>query len=405
MTATLHELLDVLLRWVHLIAGIMWVGNSMLFNWLDRNLVMPDRPKSKLLEGVIWMVHSGGFYEVEKKQLEPAQMPKDLHWFKWQSYTTWMSGICLLAVVYYAGKGFLVDPAVREMHHNVGVCVGLGTLFGGFLVYDLLWRSPLVRVPYLGVALSFALLAGLVLFLTHTLSGRAAYIHVGATLGTVMAGNVFFHIIPSQRELVAATLEGKTQDLKLGKHAKQRSIHNNYITFPVLFTMISNHFPSAYGHKWSWAVLFVGIAAGAGVRHFMNIRFTNPRWGYGLVATIVAAAAAFAFLFKPEETHAATGGAGGHVDFERVQLIVEFRCRPCHSQNPTDDTFRAPPNNVILDTPEQMHQFAERIQNRVVVNRTMPLSNKTGMTERERRVIADWIAAGAPITQPTTAER
>ncbi|MDB4995763.1 MAG: hypothetical protein JWM74_3195, partial [Myxococcaceae bacterium] len=209
----LRELLDLVVRWIHLIAGIMWVGNSMLFNWLDRNLVKPDKPSMdgtppEMLEGEIWMVHSGGFYQIEKKQLAPSQMPKMLHWFKWQSYTTWMSGFSLLVLVYYVGGSgaFLVDPNVSKITASQGTMIGLGTLAFGFLFYDLLWRSPLAKKPNIAIFVCFAALAGIVYALTHLLSGRAAYIHVGALMGTIMAGNVFFHIVPSQRELVAATL-------------------------------------------------------------------------------------------------------------------------------------------------------------------------------------------------------
>ncbi len=359
----LRELLDLVVRWVHLIAGIMWVGNSMFFNCLDRNLVKPDKPSMdgtppEMLDGEIWMVHSGGFYQIEKKQLAPSQMPKMLHWFKWQSYTTWMSGFSLLVLVYYVGGSgaFLVDPNVSKITASQGTLIGLGTLAGGFLFYDLLWRSPLAKKPTVAIFVCFAALAGIVYALTHLLSGRAAYIHVGALMGTIMAGNVFFHIVPSQRELVAATLSGKTQDMKLGKHAKERSIHNNYMTFPVLFTMLSNHFPSTYGSSINWAILGVAFIASAGVRHWMNIRFTFNRWLPALAATMGLGIGLLYFLIARAPTGVAVApmDTGEKVSFTTVKIVIAQRCQPCHSQSPTDKEIKTAPSGITFDTTENI---------------------------------------------------
>jgi uncharacterized membrane protein len=403
----LRDLLDLVARWVHLIAGIMWVGNSMLFNWLDRNLVKPDKPSMDgtppdMLEGEIWMVHSGGFYQVEKKQLAPSGMPKMLHWFKWQSYTTWMSGFLLLLLVYYVGNGgaFLIDPNVSSLTPGQGTMVGLGALVGGFLVYDLLWRSPLAKHPSVAIGVCFVVLAGIVYGLTHLLSGRAAYIHVGALMGTIMAGNVFFHIVPSQRELIAATLRGKTQDLKLGKHAKQRSIHNNYMTFPVLFMMLSNHFPNTYGNAQSWLILAVIIAAGAGVRHWMNVRFTYNRWLPMLAATVALGFGLLYFLVARTPAGAAVKPTdnGEKVSFTTVRLVIGQRCQPCHSQTPTDKEIKAAPSNIMFDTPAQIKMYSERIKARAVISKTMPLANRTSMSQDERDLLARWFFQGAPTT-------
>jgi uncharacterized membrane protein len=401
LNSNLRELLDLVFRWIHLIAGIMWIGNSMLFNWLDRNLVAPENPKKGLI-GEMWMVHSGGFYQVEKKQLAPAQMPSVLHWFKWQAYTTWITGIFLLGIVYYMGGGsFLVDPSVSSLSVHEATAVGLGALALAFATYDLVWRSPLKRHENIAVPLSLVLFAVLVVGLTRLLSARAAYIHVGAILGTVMAGNVFFHIMPSQRHLVRATIEGREQNVALGAHAKQRSIHNNYMTFPLLFIMISNHFPSTYAHKYNWLVLFVILIAGAGVRHFMNIRFTFKKWLPSLAAVVIAALATLFFLLVRAPSigaaPAAASPTGEHVSFTAVSIVIGQRCLPCHSKAPADPAFQTAPNGVMFDSPEQVKAFSERIKARAVISKTMPLVNKTGMTDDERELLAKWVLEGAEV--------
>lgn len=395
-----REMLDLLFRWVHLIAGIMWVGNSMLFNWLDRNLTHPPGASANL-EGELWMVHSGGFYQVEKMQLEPHQMPPVLHWFKWQSYITWISGICLLGIVYYmGGGGLLVDPRVATLDPGTATAICIGLLVVAWFVYDLLWTSPLGKQGKVATAISLALVVAVTYGLCHLLSGRAAYLHVGAMLGTLMATNVFRYIIPSQRTLVAATQNGQPQDAAIAYRAKQRSIHNNYMTFPVLIIMISNHYPSTYGHELNWLILLVLIAAGAGVRHFMNIRFTYAGWRPALVATVVAGLAGLLFLVTrpPAGAPAVTASPGGTpVSLAQVQPVIAQRCATCHAARPTDAMFAAPPAGVVFDTPLQIQQLAERIKARAVSTETMPLANKTGMTAAERALLGRWIAEGAKI--------
>ena len=275
--STIRELADILLRWVHLIAGIMWIGNSMLWNWLDRNLIK-DADKNELHLGRIWLLHSGAFYEMEKKLLGPGQMPKVLHWFKWQSYTTWLTGFSLLVLLYWSdGASLTINPSVMRLTQVQATLIGAGVVFGGFAIYDLTWRL-LHRFERVAMAITLLLLAGVVWGLPQVFSGRAAFIHVGAMLGTCMSGNVFLHIIPSQRKLVAATQAGRAQDPADSIHAKQRSIHNNYLTFPLLFTMLSNHFSSITGSAVASSLLGVFIVCGALSRHWLNIRFTFGPW-------------------------------------------------------------------------------------------------------------------------------
>jgi uncharacterized membrane protein len=397
--ATARELLDLFVRWVHVIAGIMWIGNSLLFNWLDRNLRQFEGQSDESF-GKIWLLHSGAFYEVEKKLL-PAGMPypSKVHWFMFQNLTTWLSGIGLLIIVYYlGGSAYMLDPSVATIGMGAAVAIGVGTLLLGWLVYDLLWRSPVGKNTPLAFAISFVLLVALSYGLTRVLSGRAAYIHVGALLGTLMTANVWFYVVPSQRALVAATKAGLPQDPALAYRAKQRSIHNNYMTFPVLFIMISNHFPSTYGQTLNWLILAVLMVGSAAVRHFMNIRFSYGGWLRAAAAVALLTVAIVVALIARAQGPA-SAAASGPVSFADAQAIVVRRCQPCHSATPTDDQFRAPPAGIVLDTPEHIQALAPRIKERAVVSKTMPLGNKTGMTEAERAQLGAWIDQGAKIDQ------
>ncbi len=272
MEGLVMEWLELFFRWLHVITGIAWIGSSFYFNWLDLRLERPlVQEDGKRVEGELWMVHSGGFYQVVKQQLVPDQMPETLHWFKWEAAFTWISGVFLLAVVYYMGGGVLMtDPTVSDLSTNAAIGLGLGTLVGVWLLYDLLWISPIAKMGNLAEALTVLLLFGVVYFLTEFLSGRAAFLHVGATMGTCMAANVWVRILPAQRSLIAATESGGSPDPTLAKRAKERSRHNNYMTLPVVFIMVSNHFPGTYGHAENWLVLILLMIAGASVRHLFN---------------------------------------------------------------------------------------------------------------------------------------
>lgn len=397
MDAHLREMADLLVRWIHLVAGILWIGNSMLWNWLDRNLEAPEAGND-LHEGTIWMVHSGGFYEMKKLQLEPHQMPKRLHWFWIQATTTWVSGILLLVVVYYlGGRAALVDVQTSSLTYVQAIGVSAGLLVACWAIYDVLWRSPLARYTPLAAGVSAVALAGLSYGLTHVFNGQAAFLHMGAILGTLMVSNVWQHILPSQRELVRLTEAGQRQQAALGKAAKQRSIHNNYMTYPVLFTMLSGHFPSTYGGEHAWLVLVVIMAAGALVRHFMNIRFTWTGWGWALAATVSVALPLVFWLTRPAPL--ADSQAGAPVAFSEVEAIVQARCASCHAQRPSNPAFAAPAAGVRLDTGQAIVGAAARIQGQAVDTRAMPPGNLTGMTDAERATLGRWIAQGAPLTR------
>jgi uncharacterized membrane protein len=392
----LNEVLDVVFRWAHLIAGIMWIGNSMLFNWLDRNLEK-SASDDKLSQGRIFMVHSGAFYDVEKKLLAPNQLPKTLHWFRWQNLATWLTGIALLVIVYYMnGAAFLVDPSVRALTPREAILISVGTLIAGWVVYDLLWRTLGESVPSLATVLSFALLFGAAWGFAHLFSGRAAYLQTGVLMGTLMTGNVWMRILPSQRQLIASTKAGEPQDPVLSQRAKQRSIHNNYMTFPLLFIMLSNHFPATTGSRLNWVILIVVLVGGAGVRHFMNIRYnaTRPMWLAPAIGVGGLAIAGVVLLSRVQAPSARVETAQP-VGFSRAQEIVVHRCVPCHSPHPTDPLFPTAPTNVFFDTPERITAMAPRIKERAVVTRTMPFLNHTQMTDQERAELGDWIDRGA----------
>ncbi len=402
---TLHEFLDLVVRWVHLIAGIMWIGNSMLFNWLDRNLEKaPERKDEVGYEGKMWMVHSGGFYEVEKRLLQPGQLPERLHWFMWQNFTTWASGIALLVVVYYFNGGaYLIDPSVRALGYPQAVAFSLGSLVAAWALYDVTWRTLGPKQPEVAGLLSLLALLGAAYALTQTFSGRAAYLHVGVLLGTVMTGNVWTVIVPSQRKLVAATASGQAQDYALNQKAKQRSIHNNYMTFPLLFVMLSNHFPATYAHPLNWLVLFVLMFAGAGIRHFMNVRFTATAtlsWlGPLLAIALTATVALFVLTARPAVSASAPTGATAlpPVTFAQANAVITERCVSCHAAQPTEPMFPVAPGGVMFDTPAQVRAFAPRIKERAVVNKTMPFVNKTGMRDEERELLGRWVDEGARV--------
>ncbi|MCY7379531.1 MAG: urate hydroxylase PuuD, partial [Gemmatimonadaceae bacterium] len=325
MTPALWELFDLAARWVHVIAGVMWVGNSMLFNWLDRTLAPPSRAGDGL-QGESWLLHSGGFYFVEKTQLVGEPLPLTLHWFKWQAYITWLSGAALLAAVYYAGgRAALTDPTIAELSHAAAIAVGIGAIVAGVTIYEIVQRAIGPRAPTLGNAILLVAFAGIVYALTHLLSGRAAFLHVGAMLASIMAGNVAMTIVPSQRALVKSVAGQGRADPAISARAKRVSINNNYITFPVIALMVSAHFPSLYANRSSWVVLLIIVAAGATVRHLMNVRFTTPWWRGALAGTVVATAGALWAMLAMESSSAAKRMSAAVDDVPRVVTFADAR--------------------------------------------------------------------------------
>jgi len=404
MTGTTFELLDFVVRWIHVVAGIMWIGNSLLFNWLDRSLVSPSDPKRDGAPlGTIWLLHSGGFYYVEKTMLRGRSVPVPLHWFKWQAYTTWITGAALLLVVYYlSDRAVLTDPSVANVSHAAGVALGFGAIVIVWALYEVLQRFVGPRSASVAAGCWLIAFVAIAVELTQVLSGRAAFLHVGAMLGTIMAGNVFFTIVPSQRELVASVGSPSGASSAVSARAKRVSIYNNYFTFPVIALMLSNHFPAIYSHRWNWLLMLVIIASGAGVRHLLNIRFTFPRWKVALAGVIGASVIAlFALLSIPGKSATPTTAvdasiASRLVTFDEARHVIDRRCAACHSAQPSDLSFGAAPAGVTFDTPAQIAARVPRIRERAVVTRTMPPGNKTHITDDERAILARWIELGAP---------
>jgi len=394
--AVILDWLNLGLRWAHLIAGIGWIGTSLYFMWLDAALIRTNLSRPDL-EGYTWLLHSGGFYLVERRKLPPGQLPSPIHWFKWEAGMTFLTGFPLLVLVYYMTGGlYLVDPAVSSITPGWAAVVGVGLLIVSWAVYDQIWTSPLARGSGRpAVVVSWILLFAVVYGLTRVLSGRAAFIHVGAMLGTIMVANVWMRIIPAQKDLIASAEAGRTVDDTLSTRAKQRSTHNSYVTFPVIFMMLSHHYPALYAHPLNWLMLVLLIVAGAAVRQVMLARDKGKPTDWWLVPAAAALGVAV-FLTSPAWLGGGAGG-GDRVAFAAVKGVIERRCVSCHSRTPTDDVFKVAPNNVTFDAPESIRAHAETIRTRVVLLKNMPLANKTGITELERALLARWIAQGAAL--------
>jgi uncharacterized membrane protein len=380
----LAEWLNLAIRWLHLTAGIAWIGSSFYFVWLDNHLT---RPAEGDASGELWSVHGGGFYHNQKYQVAPGKMPEHLHWFKWEAYFTWISGFSLLVLVYYAGaQSFLIDPAKAPLSPAVAIAIGLAALALGWLVYDGLCRSP---VGSSNVALGifwFACLLFAAIVLDSLFNSRAAYLHVGAIVGTVMVANVFLIIIPNQRKVVADLIAGRTPDPALGAAAKQRSLHNNYMTLPVLFIMISPHYPMTYGAGRPWLVLALLGLTGVAVRHVFNLRGRGKAAGPAVAVAAVLALASVTYV-----TLEKTGGPGPARDltYAQIEPILATHCSGCHNVDP-------PPLGVALDSWDHVSAASARIKRMAVDSQAMPLGNPTGMTPAEREKLGAWIAAGTP---------
>ena len=387
----IHEWSNLLVRMAHFIAGIMWVGTSFYFVWLD-SAFTPPAEKEEGVEGELYMVHGGFFYRVEKRRFGAGQMPPGIHWFKWEATFTWITGFILLWIVYYASNGaLLIDPAVCRLTQWQAVLISLAFLGGGWSIYDAVFRSRLGSTVW-GNVLALALAAGAIWGLTHLFSGRGAFIHLGAMFGTIMLHNVWVHILPNQRAIIEAAQAGREPDYELGKKAKRRSMHNSYMTLPVLFTMISNHFASLYGHALNWLVLILVVIVGAFVRHTM---ITAKKW------PLIPALAALAVLMAMTAPRSAAvlAASGPKVRFAEAYAILQTRCYACHSAHPTDDLFKVAPLGVMFDSPERAKAFAPRIYERAVAQKTMPFLNKTGMPDSEREVLGRWVAQGASVAE------
>jgi len=394
MEGFITDWLNLAIRWLHVVAAIAWIGESFYFVALDNSLKKPK--DSVLLErgvfGELWHVHGGGFYNMQKYMVAPAQMPEDLHWSKWPSYTTWMSGFGLFTVLYlFSPSTYLIDPNVLQMGPVVAVAAALGFLAAGWIVYDSLCRVLGHNDRLLGIIVGLYVLVAAWLA-CHIFAGRAAYLIVGAMLATIMSANVFFVIIPGQRKMVAAMLKGEAPNPIYGKRGKQRSVHNTYFTLPVVFAMLSNHYAMTYTHPYNWAVLVVIMLAGALIRQFFVMRHRGqvlwylPAGGVALLALALAVT-----LPKPVVPQAQAANAPV-MKLADIRPILQQRCAECHSAHPT--LMGSAPAGVMFDTPQEISTNAQRLYEQAVVLKAMPLGNVTKMTPDEREKIAAWFNSG-----------
>lgn len=386
----LMEWLNIIVRVMHITFGIAWIGASFYFVFLENALNRKENIRDEIA-GDLWAVHGGGFYYLEKYKVAPRQIPKNLHWFKYEAYFTWLSGFGLLFIIYYFNtSATMIDTNVLKLSSTAAISISIGSFIVAWLLYDLLCKSPLVKKGWLFTLIGIILLTGFAYFYSHVFNGRAAFIHFGAMIGSIMVANVFFVIIPSQKAMVNAAKKGMLPDPAKGKKALFRSLHNNYFTLPVLFVMVSNHFPSTFGNKYQWIVLSAITLGSAGIKHWLNLRERGQLSIWIMPASVILLLAV-AYVTAPQSSNIKCKD----VSFGEVNNIITQRCISCHSSRPTDDVYIAPPNGVIYDTPNDIIKKKDAILQRVVITKTMPQNNKTNMTPEERDIIRCWIEQGA----------
>jgi uncharacterized membrane protein len=388
------------IRWLHVITAIAWIGSSFYFVALDLGLrKSADLPAGA--HGEEWQVHGGGFYHVRKYLVAPAEMPEHLTWFKWESYATWLSGFALLCVMYYGGAHlYLIDTHVLDISATGAILLSLASIAVGWIIYDLLCKSPIGQNQNLLMVVLYLVLVIMAWGYTHLFSGRAAYLHLGAFTATIMSANVFFIIIPNQKKVVAALVAGLKPDPALGVQAKQRSLHNNYLTLPVVFLMLSNHSPLAFGTQYSWLIAALVFLMGVSIRHFFNsqhARKGEPWWTWAVTAALFAIIiwlstnpkileANAEQPFTPQVTRHFINTEG----FEDVSLTVQGRCAMCHAAMPSYPGIRAAPKGVVFETDEDIAKNARAIYLQAAVSQAMPPSNLTEIEPSERQLIATW---------------
>ncbi|HEX7684961.1 MAG TPA: urate hydroxylase PuuD [Trinickia sp.] len=392
MEGFITDWLNLALRWLHVVVAIAWIGESFYFVALDNSLKKPKDPSlvERGVFGELWHVHGGGFYNMQKYMVAPARMPEDLHWSKWPSYTTWLSGFSLFTVLYlFSPETYLIDKNVLDMGPVVAIAAALGFLAAGWIVYDSLCRLLGHNDRLLGAIVGAYVVAAAWLA-CHIFAGRAAYLIVGAMLATIMSANVFFVIIPGQRKMVGAMLEGEAPNPIYGKRGKQRSVHNTYFTLPVVFAMLSNHYAMTYTHPYNWAVLSVIMLAGALIRQFFVLRHRGRQLWLLPAAGVALLAAALAVTLPKHVAPQAQAANMPVVKLADIQPILQQRCVACHSAHPT--MMGSAPAGVLFDTPDEISTNAQRLYQQAVVLKAMPLGNVTRMTSAEREKIAAWFS-------------
>ena len=386
----LMEWLNIVVRVLHFTFGIAWIGASFYFVFLENALNRTENVRDELA-GNLWAIHGGGFYYLEKYKIAPKTIPKHLHWFKYEAYFTWISGFALLFIIYYFNaSAMLIDNNVMKLTAVQAIGIGIGSFVVAWFIYDFLCKSTMRKKPFLFALTGIIILTGFAYFYSHVFSARAAFMHFGAMIGGIMVANVFFVIIPSQKAMVKAAKKGEMPDPQKGENALFRSINNNYFTLPVLFVMVSNHFPSTFGNKYQWIVLAAISIGSAGIKHWLNLREQGKLSVWILPVSVIILLAA-AYVTAPQSSNHKCST----ISYAEVNSIIQQRCVQCHSSKPTDNIYTAPPNGVKYDTPMEIAAKKDLIMQRVVVTKTMPQNNKTNMTLEEREVIRCWIEQGA----------
>ncbi|MBM7036042.1 urate hydroxylase PuuD [Vibrio ulleungensis] len=395
MWPQLYEWIALFIKWFHVICAIAWIGASFYFTWLDNSLKTPPQWKQdRGIKGDLWAVHGGGFYEVAKYQAGPKEMPETLHWFKWEAYTTWLTGTALLVWMYYFNAAaYLVDPQVLDLSGPQAIGLGLGAILVGLMTYEIILRSPLSRTK-ISLMASLVIAGTLFFYLfCHAFSGRGAFIHMGALIGTIMASNVFISIIPGQRKMVAQVAAKQPIDPKPGLEGKRRSIHNNYFTLPIVFLMISNHYPMVYQHANNWLVGMAILLLSAWVRHYFNLKHSGQKQPWVAISGVTGLCAlAIAVSYPTNHPHSNMATATKQSlpstalteSQQVVMTIIDQRCVSCHSQSPSDDVFTIAPGGAKFDNWPEIERWAPRILARSVHTQDMPFLNKTQMTPQER---------------------
>ena len=392
---------DLLVRWTHVVVGVAWIGTSFYFNWLDSRL--NREINNEETEGELWSIHAGGFYKINKLKGLPKKLPQELHWFKWEAYATWISGFALLIIIYYFNtETLMINASTNNLSSSTAIMISLLFLLGSWFVYDLICKSPLKNNTVILSIVFFTLMVIASFALTKIFNSRAAYIHIGACLGTIMAANVFRVIIPSQKILVNAALKNTVPDMKKSINAKIRSLHNNYMTLPVLFIMVSSHYPFTYGHKYNWTILAILSVIGVAIRHYFNLRNKKQQKAWMLSTIMICTIALILYTTIPKVILNKKNSAmvsEDKISFIEINHIIKIRCAVCHASNPTFEDVEWAPMGIIYDTPEDILNNIKKIKAQVIDSEIMPPGNITNITVEERRKISLWIQQGANISE------
>jgi uncharacterized membrane protein len=393
--AYFFDVLNFLVRSLHIITGIAWIGASFYFVMLDNSLSKPKKSSDTEngVFGELWAVHGGGFYHSQKYMLGPKndQLDDNLHWSKWEAYTTWISGFFLMAIVYWYGADiYLIDASKVDMTQGTAIAVSLSFMFGGYIIYDILCKSALAKNDLLLGIVIFILVSIAAYALTQIFTGRGAFMTFGAMLGTIMAASVLFVIIPGQKQMVERLRAGQEVDAAPGIAGKQRSVHNTYFTLPVIFVMISNHYAMTYSHEYNWLILIAISMAGALIRIFFVSRHSPGKPLTGALIAAIAIMIGVIWAMAPKTENITLDTSAPLVEFSQVATVIEQRCATCHAQKPTQLGFAAAPKGYMYDTPQQIKAQMPQIYQQAVVLKAMPIGNLTGMTDEERQLVSTW---------------